>query len=521
MRWEKRVTRAWTVRGGRDGERERAALEQNLVILGWDELEDDLSSATSPDNLTVLLHRAYPDDGDRTIANWSYQLWQFIAIMAVGDLAVMPLKNTPYVAIGRVSGDYRYRADAPPEQRHVRPVEWIKDNVLRVALKGDLRDSMGSFRTVSELSRRDAAKRIQTVLDTGMDPGYEGEVPPPASLEDLKKDVEQNGPRQLSPRDLIGLWGYQRRTSICIYTVDAWLAEAGLVVEPHFTAVQLDDLITVANAAEAEPAAAADEALQFAVRHKLGEDGQGTLSWRIGSLPFPKKVVTVTTNQPVDDAIRLMVENGYSQLPVVDDYGRLKGVVTWEEIAQAQFKKRPKLVTDVTQRTVDTCRETDELLPLIDDIHKKERTFLIVIDDENVVVGILTTADLSIELRNRAKPFVQLEEIERRLRRLVGVLPVEDLRGVYLPGDKRATKINSPADLNLGNYSYLIDDDSRWKKLDWPYGRSDMVTYLKNVSDYRNSMAHWDVDAPEPDSSEAKSVLRLLRLLRVIDRDPS
>ena len=50
--------------------------------------------------------------------------------------------------------------------------------------------------------------------------------------------------------------------------------------------------------------------------------------------------------------------------------------------------------------------------------------------------------------------------------------------------------------MNLGNYSYLIDDDSRWKKLDWPYGRSDMVTYLKNVSDYRNSMAHWTLMPP-------------------------
>lgn len=84
-----------------------------------------------------------------------------------------------------------------------------------------------------------------------------------------------------------------------------------------------------------------------------------------------------------------MVENDYSQLPVVDDYGRLKGVVTWEEIAQAQFKHRPKLITDVTQRAVDARRETDELLSLIDDIYKKGKTFVVVIDDENVVTGIM------------------------------------------------------------------------------------------------------------------------------------
>ena len=66
---------------------------------------------------------------------------------------------------------------------------------------------MGSFRTVSELSRRDAAKRVQSLVDTGIDPGYEGDVPPPDSLEELRADVEKDGTRQLSARDLIGLWG--------------------------------------------------------------------------------------------------------------------------------------------------------------------------------------------------------------------------------------------------------------------------------------------------------------------------
>lgn len=147
-----------------------------------------------------------------------------------------------------MTGSCCYRVDAPPDQRHARPVEWIKQNVLRV--------------------------------------------------EDLKEDVEQNGPRQLSPRDLIGLWDYQRRTSICTDTVDDGLAAAGLVVEPHFTAVQLDDLSTVANAAEAEPAAGTDETLRSSAPHLPGSDSQGTLSWRIGSLPLPKKIATVTTQQP-------------------------------------------------------------------------------------------------------------------------------------------------------------------------------------------------------------------------------
>ena len=57
---------------------------------------------------------------------------------------------------------------------------------------------MGSFRTVSELSRRDAAKRVQSLVDKSIDPGYEGDVPPPESLGELRAEVEKDGTRQLS-----------------------------------------------------------------------------------------------------------------------------------------------------------------------------------------------------------------------------------------------------------------------------------------------------------------------------------
>ena len=108
------MVRAWTVRGGENGEREQAALDEGLIILGWDELDVDLSNAKSADDLSSLLHTAYPVDGARTINNWAYQLWQFLRVMEIGDLVVMPQKHKPVIAIGRVAGGYRYRSAAPP-----------------------------------------------------------------------------------------------------------------------------------------------------------------------------------------------------------------------------------------------------------------------------------------------------------------------------------------------------------------------------------------------------------------------
>src|ERR1700691_6355574 len=71
----------------------------------WEELGKDLSNAASPGALSALLRVAYPDDGPRTIDNWAYQLWQFLQVMEIGDLVVMPQKHKSVIAIGRVTGD--------------------------------------------------------------------------------------------------------------------------------------------------------------------------------------------------------------------------------------------------------------------------------------------------------------------------------------------------------------------------------------------------------------------------------
>jgi len=133
-------------------------------------------------------------------------------------------------------------------------VTWLNRDIERAALKGDLRDSMGSFRTVSELSRRDAAKRVQSLVDTGIDPGYEGDVLPPDSLEELGLMLKKTVQDKLSARDLIGLWGYQARTTDCIDVVDKGLADSrAWLLNLTSRAVQLDDLLTVSSAVDSAP----------------------------------------------------------------------------------------------------------------------------------------------------------------------------------------------------------------------------------------------------------------------------
>ena len=83
----------------------------------------------------------------------------------------MPLKPDPQLAIGRITGDYRYLNEEDRERRHVRPVEWRITDVPRTAIRQDLLHTLGAFSTYCGIVRHDGAWRIEQVLQTGRDPG--------------------------------------------------------------------------------------------------------------------------------------------------------------------------------------------------------------------------------------------------------------------------------------------------------------------------------------------------------------
>lgn len=159
----------------------------------WEEV-GDLNGCTSSTDVGDLLARTCPDEAPGTVDDWEHQLWRFIT-METGDLVVRPRKYLAVVAIGRLTGGYEYRSEATPGFRHTRKVEWVRTQVERAAIGGDLRDSIGAFLTVSGLRRRDAAHRVETLAQTGVDPGYKGAVaptppvPPAAATAQLREDI--------------------------------------------------------------------------------------------------------------------------------------------------------------------------------------------------------------------------------------------------------------------------------------------------------------------------------------------
>lgn len=197
--------RLWLVRSGRRGERELAALEQSKALVGWSEV-GDLSSFKSRTEIVKRLEEVYPDWSKNRIANYAAQLHRFVNIIRIGDLVVMPRKFTDGIAIGEVTGDYKYLDDPDDRFPNWRPVKWHKESVPRDNFEQDLLYSFGAFMTVCEIQRNRAIDRVRAVLETSKDPGpllnKSGIAPvqPPddePNGEDYEVDIEEVANQQI------------------------------------------------------------------------------------------------------------------------------------------------------------------------------------------------------------------------------------------------------------------------------------------------------------------------------------
>jgi restriction system protein len=182
------------VRAGKIGEREEFALENNVAVIGWDELPD-LAPVESKDRLKALMLQTYPDSKPGMIWNYVGQVWAFRGGIQAGDLIVLPLKTRSAIAIGTAKGTYQYKAANPEGARHVRPVTWLKKDIPRTSFGQDILYSFGAFMTVCQIKRNQAEERIQAVLKGKRDPGLgtkpddsTDEQQVPANLEEFAAD---------------------------------------------------------------------------------------------------------------------------------------------------------------------------------------------------------------------------------------------------------------------------------------------------------------------------------------------
>lgn len=174
----------WLVRSGRHGEGDDLAVTSGVVGIGWPEA-GDLTGLPDAEAIRGRLLSGYPDKKPTTVSNWVGQVDAFMHRMVIGDWVALPLKTSPTIAVGQVTGEYRYVPDAIPEMRHQRSVSWVRDDLPRVDVPQDILYSLGAFMTVCRIMRNDAEARIRALLDGSPELSPASAQVPAAQADDL------------------------------------------------------------------------------------------------------------------------------------------------------------------------------------------------------------------------------------------------------------------------------------------------------------------------------------------------
>lgn len=109
------------------------------------------------------------------------------------------------------------------------------------------------------------------------------------------------------------------------------------------------------------------------------------------------QVFTCAPDTSVQECARIMAEHVVGIVPVVEDNGRLVGVVTDRDIAVrtvAQGRSAKGSVAEIMTRDVITCHADDSLHHVEDRLTRGQKSRIVVVDSWNNPVGIVSLSDI-------------------------------------------------------------------------------------------------------------------------------
>ncbi len=107
-----------------------------------------------------------------------------------------------------------------------------------------------------------------------------------------------------------------------------------------------------------------------------------------------RDVITVAPETTVEELLRMMEQHRIHGFPVVEDDNRLVGIVTWRDVrlADPQLKVRDVMTTDVITATEDITLEDAKRI-----LHRHRIEKLPIVDEEGRVRGLITMRDITLK----------------------------------------------------------------------------------------------------------------------------
>lgn len=233
-------------------------------------------------------------------------------------------------------------------------------------------------------------------------------------------------------------------------------------------------------------------------------------TFRIGMLPAANRgVIRVDPNDSVTKAISLMLQNDFSQVPVMQGEREVRGMVSWKSIgSRLACNRRCDRIADYEDdaRIVNAARTLFDVIPMI-----VEDGYVLVRQRDRRITGIVTASDLSLQFRALAEPFLLLREIELHVRRLIGgKLTREDL-DLLGTAEALAHRPQNIADLTFGEYVRLFQRPETWGRLNLKIDCGVLTTTLEDVRKIRNDVMHFDPDPMTDD--ELRTLKQAVRFI--------
>lgn len=231
-----------------------------------------------------------------------------------------------------------------------------------------------------------------------------------------------------------------------------------------------------------------------------------------------KPVLGVRPDQPLAEALAVMMERDFSQVPVMATPREIKGVLSWRSIgARLALGRKPGAVREFTDEA-SLVSENGSLFDAIGVVKRNE--YALVQGRDRTITGILTGADLSEQLQMLAEPFLLLSEIENFLRRMIEPrFSTSELVSARDPGG-RSRAVASVYDLTFGEYIRLLEVPENWTKLGLHIDRATFVVSLSEIRVIRNMVMHFDPDGIGPEEQlrlrEFSAFLKRLATIGVI-----
>jgi CBS domain-containing protein len=115
-------------------------------------------------------------------------------------------------------------------------------------------------------------------------------------------------------------------------------------------------------------------------------------------------VITADPTQTLQDAVALLAQHNIGALVIVDENGKLVGILSERDIVRRLNEQAPVLdlpIREVMTQDVITAVPEDDLMSVAHTMTKRRFRHLPIIDDQNNLIGIVSIGDLLKAQRDR------------------------------------------------------------------------------------------------------------------------